>query len=91
MNEIFVVHTINYEIHQNLICSHIIEVIKQGSKIWQKSTTKWLIVTFGWACNEDNLNHKFEGPQHNSEHVMKVITIRSSLKWGDLVCSCEKP
>jgi hypothetical protein len=65
-------------------------VIKQGSKIWQKSTTKWLIVTLGWAWEEDNINHKFEAPQHYSGHVMMVIIIRGSLKFGDLLVSCEK-
>jgi hypothetical protein len=90
VNEIFVVQTLNYKIHQNLVCSHIIEVIKQGSKIWQKSTTKWLIVTFGLACYEVNLNQKFEAPQHNSGHVMKVIIIRRSLNRGGGYCVVGK-
>jgi len=58
VNEILLVHTISYEIHQDLICSHIIELIKKGSKLWQKSTTKCLIVTFGRACYEVNIIHK---------------------------------
>ena len=44
--------------------------IKQRSKIWQKSETKWLIVKFGRACCEDNTSYKFTAPQRDSGHIM---------------------
>jgi len=79
VTEIFVVRTINYEIHHNLIFCRVIEVIKQGRKRWQKRKIECLILTFGRACWKDDINYKFKISHRHSGRVMKAIIIGSSL------------
>jgi hypothetical protein len=82
VTEIKVVYINNCGIRYSVIFSHVIEVIKQRSKIWYKGTIKCLIVTFGRTCWEDNIYYKFTLPLHYSGHIMKTIIIRNSLKCG---------